>query len=97
MRKRAVSDNRIFVKEHTMHDGFDGDNVDVRLDEICGPYIMIAPANIERVEALLAASGIPFLLEDGDNRCKGTPEAAVIEFGKGADVARIQQVLDSVQ
>jgi hypothetical protein len=80
-----------------MRDGFDGDNIDVRVDENCGPYIMIEPAKIGRVEALLRNSGIHFLLEDGANACKGTPEAAVIEFGKGADVTRIQQVLDSVE
>lgn len=80
-----------------MRDGFDGDNIDVRLDENCGPYIMIPPGDIDRVEELLRNNGVPFTLEEGPNACKGTPEAAVIEFGKGADVARIQQVLDSVR
>ncbi|MCG3181826.1 MAG: hypothetical protein BIFFINMI_04261 [Phycisphaerae bacterium] len=80
-----------------MRDGSDGDNIDVRLDDDCGPYIMFAPADIDRIEDLLQKNGIPFMLEDGTNACKGTPEAAVIEFGKGADVARIQRVLDSIQ
>lgn len=80
-----------------MRDGFDGDNIDVRLDDNCGPYIMIAPADIARIEELLQTSGIPFTLEDGPSPCKGTPEAAVIEFGKDADVAGIQRVLDSIE
>lgn len=80
-----------------MRDGFYGDNVDVRLDEKCGPYIMIAPADITRTEELLERSGIPYRLEEGSKACKGTPEAAVIEFGRDADVARIQRLLDSVQ
>ena len=80
-----------------MWDHFDGDKVDVRVSEKCGAYIMIEPARIAEVEALLRTSGIPFTLEDGTNACVGTPEAAVIEFGHGADLEKIQRVLDGVQ
>jgi hypothetical protein len=80
-----------------MWDHFDGEKVDVRVSEACGPYIMIEPARITEVEKLLSAHGIPFRLEDGSNACVGTPEAAVIEFGQGADVEHIQRVLDDVQ
>jgi hypothetical protein len=72
----------------------DGQRVDVRVSENCGPYIMIEPTRIDEVEALLRTNGIPFTLEDGTHPCLGTPEAAVIEFGKGADVTGIQRVLD---
>jgi hypothetical protein len=58
---------------------------------------MIEPARIAEVEALLSASGIPFMLEEETNACVGTPEAAVIEFGHGADLEKIQSVLDGVQ
>lgn len=78
-----------------MWDQFDGDKVDVRVSEKCGAYIMIEPARIAEVEALLRTRGIPFTLEDGISACVGTPESAVIEFGKGADVEHIQRVLDS--
>jgi hypothetical protein len=80
-----------------MWDGFTGGKVDVRVDEECGPYIMIEPAKIGRVEELLQRNGIPFMVEDGAHACKGTPEAAVIEFGKGADLEKIQRVLDGVR
>ena len=80
-----------------MWDHFDGEKVAVRASEECGPYIMIEPARIAEVEALLRTSGIPFTLEDGTNACVGTPEAAVIEFGHGADLEKIQRVLDGVQ
>jgi hypothetical protein len=76
-------------------DQFDGEKVDIRLSEKCGPYIMIAPARIAEVETILRANGIPFTLDDGTNACVGTPEAAVIEFGKDADLEHIQRVLDS--
>jgi hypothetical protein len=76
-----------------MRDHFTGDNVDVRVSEKCGAYIMIA--RIGLVEELLEKNGIPFRLEDGANPCIGTPEAAVIEFGRDADPERIQRVLDS--
>jgi hypothetical protein len=80
-----------------MRDHFTGDIVRVRVDQKCGPYIMIEPAEIARVEELLTRNGVPFNLEDGVNPCKGTPEAAVIDFGRDADLAMIQRVLDSVR
>jgi hypothetical protein len=80
-----------------MWDHFTGDKVDVRIDAKCGPYIMIEPAQIARVEELLHTNGIRFMVEDGANACVGTPEAAVIEFGAGADIENIQRVLDGVQ
>ena len=78
-----------------MRDYFTGDRVDVRMNEKCGAYIMIEPARINAVEELLQRNGVPFMLEDGANSCLGTPESAVIEFGKDADLETIQRVLDS--
>ncbi len=78
-----------------MWDGFTGERIDVRVDERCGAYIMIEPARISPVEELLRQNNIPFKLEDGASSCRGTPEAAVIEFGKDADLEKIQRVLDS--
>jgi len=80
-----------------MIDYFTGDNVDVRVSEKCGAYIMIEPARINSIEELLQRNGIAFMLEDPANSCLGTPEAAVIEFGKDADLEKIQTVLDSVR
>jgi hypothetical protein len=77
-------------------DGFTGERIDVRSDEKCGAYIMIEPARISPIEELLRRNDIQFSLEDAAHSCKGTPEAAVIEFGKDADLERIQRVLDSV-
>lgn len=81
-----------------MWDGFSGEKVDVRVDEKCGPYIMIPPAAIERIAEVLRRNDIAFTVEDGaTHACIGTPEAAVIEFDRSADVRKIQQVLDAVQ
>ena len=80
-----------------MRDYFTGDNVDVRVSEKCGAYIMFEPARINAIEELLQNNGISFTLEDGANSCIGTPEAAVIEFGKDADLEKIQRVLDSAR
>lgn len=80
-----------------MRDHFTGDNVEVQLDSKCGPYIMIEPARIATVEELLRSNDILFKVEEGPHACKGTPEAAVIEFLRQADLPRIQSLLDSVQ
>jgi hypothetical protein len=71
-----------------------GERVDVRVSENCGPYIMIEPTRIDEVESLFKTNGIPYTLADEAHRCLGTPEAAVFEFGEGADVTRIQRLLD---
>lgn len=80
-----------------MLDHFTGENVDVRNDSVCGPYIMIEPAKIARVEEALREHEIPFALEEGSDACKGNPEAAVIEFRRDADLSAIQRILDSIQ
>ena len=80
-----------------MRNIFADEKIEVRMSESCGPYIMIEPTRLDDVMEFLRANGIPFTLEDGSHSCLGTPEAAVIEFGKAADVSRIQQVLDSVR
>jgi hypothetical protein len=67
------------------------------MNEKCGAYIMIEPARINAVEELLQRNGVPFMLEDGANSCLGTPESAVIEFGKDADLEKIQRVLDGAR
>jgi hypothetical protein len=59
--------------------------------------MMFEPAKTARITALLRKNGIPFLLEGGPNAHKGTPEAAVMDFGKDADIQKIQRVLDNVQ
>jgi hypothetical protein len=80
-----------------MRDHFTGDNIDVRVSEKCGAYIMIEPARIGPVEELLQKNSIPFTLDDRADPCMGTPEAAVIEFGRDADLEKIQRVLDSAR
>jgi hypothetical protein len=44
--------------EVRMRDNFIGENVEVRQDSECGPYIMIEPAKIARVEDLLRRNDI---------------------------------------
>jgi hypothetical protein len=80
-----------------MRDYFTGENVDVRMSEKCGAYIMVEPARLGPIEELLEAQNIAFQLEDAVHPCIGTPEAAVIEFGKDADLEKIQRVLDSMR
>ena len=80
-----------------MRDHFTGEKVDVRLDSLCGPYVMIEPARIATIEELLRNNDILFKVEEGGNACKGAPEAAVIEFERHADLPKIQRLLDSVQ
>ena len=80
-----------------MFDNFTGEHVEVLEDAEFGAYIMFEPAKTARIRDLLRKNHISFMLEDGPNAHKGTPEAAVMDFGKEADIENIQRVLDSVQ
>ncbi len=80
-----------------MLDHFTGEDVDVRFDGQCRAYIMIEPARIADIEQALRENDIPYSIGDSTDPEKGTPEAAVIDFGRNADVALIQSVIDSIQ
>lgn len=80
-----------------MLDNFTGEHIEVLQDEGFGAYILFEPAKITRIEELLRKNGIFFMLEGGPNAHKGTPEAAVIDFGNDVDIQKIQRALGSKQ
>jgi len=80
-----------------MWDGFPSVRIDIRVDSKCGAYIMIEPSRFNPVKQRLRQNDIPFNLEDCASSCKGTPDTAVIEFGKNADCEKIRRVLDDTE
>lgn len=67
----------------------------VRPDGPDGPHLVLASGQDVEVRRLLVAAAIPYVLEPGAIDSDGRPVGTVIHFGEGADVARIQAVLNA--
>jgi hypothetical protein len=73
-----------------------GERIKVSTNGGAGPYIIVSPADQQRVEDLLEAHCIPFVPVGDAGTSAGQPALCVLELGTGADVDRVQEVLDSV-
>lgn len=62
-----------------------------------GPYIMVIPSQVEDVRAVLDEAGITYSIDPDSIRLNDEPATTVLNFGIGADVQVIQQVLDATE
>lgn len=65
-------------------------------DGSAGPYVIVTPEQLRPVMEALRADGIRFQVDDEAVLLNGAQALAVIELGRGADVGRVQGVLDRV-
>lgn len=68
----------------------------VSTDGTAGPYIMVPVSQLEEVKTLLYRNRIHFWVDENAISLNGTPEIAVINLGRGANAAAVQNILDSV-
>ena len=68
----------------------------VSTDGTAGPYVIVTPEQFRPVMEALRADGIRFQVDNEAALPNGTEPLAVIELGSGADVRRVQEVLDRV-
>lgn len=68
----------------------------VSTDGSAGPYVIVTPEQLRPVMEALRADGIRFQVDDEAVLLNGAQALAVIELGRGADVGRVQGVLDRV-
>jgi hypothetical protein len=68
----------------------------VSTDGTAGPYVIVTPEQLRPVMEALRADGIRFQVDDEAVPLNGAQALAVIELGGGADVGRVQGVLDRV-
>ena len=67
----------------------------VSTDGVAGPYIMVPVDQLERIESILGNNNVTYWVDADAISLDGKPEITVINFGRAANVARIQRVLDS--
>jgi hypothetical protein len=68
----------------------------VSSDGTAGPYVIVTSEQLRPVIEALRGDGIRFLVEEEAVLLNGAPALAVIDLGRGADVEKIQGVLDRV-
>lgn len=69
----------------------------VSTDGTAGPYIMVPVSQLEEVKTLLNRHRLYFWVDENAISLNGTPEIAVINLGRGANAAAVQNILDSVR
>ena len=60
-----------------------------------GPYIMAPIDQVGAIEQLFLDNQVPFWVDADAISLDGNPAISVVNLGRGADVARIQQLLDA--
>jgi hypothetical protein len=68
----------------------------VLTDGGAGPYIMLPFTQLDDVRRLLDSRAIGHWVQEEVISFNGGPEIAVINLGRGTDVAAVQAILDSV-
>jgi len=68
----------------------------VSTDGTAGPYVIVTREQLRPVMEALRADGIRFQVDEEAVLLNGAQALAVIELGRGADVGRVQGVLDRV-
>lgn len=80
-----------------MTDGTTQQRLSVSTDGTAGPYITVPVSQLEEVKGLLDARRIRYWVDENAISLNGEPEIAVINLGREADAAAVQEILDSVE
>ena len=72
--------------------------ISVSTEGTAGPYIRLPFSRVAETRQLLDKNGIRYWVDEDEHviSLNGTPEMAVVNFGRGADVAAIRAALDSI-
>lgn len=60
-----------------------------------GPYIMVPVRQVDGVRALLDGNNVPYWVDQQAVSLDGKPEVTVVNLGRGADPAAVQNILDN--
>ncbi len=71
------------------------ERLQISTDGDAGPYLMVPLEQVPAIRAVLQQHGITHSLDEDAIQFDDKPIIALINFGRGADSARIQQLLDS--
>jgi hypothetical protein len=84
-------------REHAMIDAMTRKPLSVSNLGTAGPYIMVPFSQLSEVRQLLHHHNVRYSVEEDVISLDGAPEIAVVNFGRGADAAAIQAILDNAR
>lgn len=73
------------------------ERVVIHAEGTAGAYIMAPVDQIAHIEGVLRRNRVSFWVDDDAISLDGKPAVSVINLGRGADVARVQRLLDEVE
>jgi hypothetical protein len=68
----------------------------VSTDGTAGPYIMVPVSQLDEIRRLLDSAHVGYWVEDDVISFNEVPEVAVVNLGRDANAAAVQEILDSV-
>jgi hypothetical protein len=66
----------------------------ISTDEDSGPYLMVPRQQLPEVLTVLRRHAVAHSVDDDAIQFDGKPVIVVVNFGRGADAARLQRLLD---
>ncbi len=78
---------------HTMNK----EPLNVSTEGTAGPFIRVPVSQLDEISQVLDKNSIHYWVEENVISLNGGPEIAVVNFGRGADVAAVRAALDSVR
>ncbi len=69
----------------------------VSTDGTIGPYIMVPVRQLDELRPRLDDRDIHYTVDEDAISLDGSPEVAVVNFGRGADPSVIQRILDTAK
>ena len=73
----------------------DEERIEVSVDGIAGPYIIIPLDQLERVETLLKSNSVGYWVDSGAISLDGSPYYSIVNLGRQGDGDFVQQLLDA--
>ncbi|MGA2440341.1 MAG: hypothetical protein ABSH08_05255 [Tepidisphaeraceae bacterium] len=78
-----------------MEDSETHEQLKVNTEGDAGPYLMVPLEQLDAVRRVLQQNGIAYVVAEDAIELDDRPAIAIVDFGIGADTARIQAVLNA--
>ena len=79
-----------------MIDAITHDRILIHTEGTGAPYLMVANEQLEVVVSVLRDHGVSHWVDDDAISLDDEPAVAVVNLGRGADVAAVQRLLDAI-
>jgi hypothetical protein len=79
-----------------MIDAITQERIIVHTEGTGSPYLMVANNQLTNVTDVLRCQGVPYWVDEDAISLDDEPAVAIVNLGRGANVASVQHLLDSI-